>query len=1199
MRKSQAKFLDHLLVTILPIAILVWIVAGVVWVFAGSSDMDPSFDTGIPIGFGSSWPTTMALQPDGKLIVGGSFPSYQWKSASHLVRINKDWTVDTAFNSEAAFNRASASVISTIKIQTNGKVLIGGTFQWPQWRGLTSMERLNADGSIDTSFSTWVFDGVYSMLDIETQSNWNIVAIWPFSTYNWMTSKYIVGLLPDGTRNFSFNSWGVGFNNYVYGIEKQSDDKLILWGDFSMYNGEAANGIIRLNPDWSRDRSFDVIWDGLSTKANTIKLQDDGKLLILGGTSFNGQALWPITRFNTDGSLDTGFDGISFWAPYASNQYNGIASLFLQKDGKIVILWSYSNDNGVTWPIVSMRINADGSLDNSFDIWSGFDKAFGMWVTQDDDKMIFGGQFRSYQNVAVNGLVRVNSDWTRDTSFNIWNGLNTPAQSIAAQNDGKVILAGLSATYKWQIINGVTRLNIDGNIDNSFDIWSWFDKSPNFASIQDDGKIIVAGNFSSYKWESVGKVVRLLPDGTRDPSFDSTNAIDSTSISSVIIQADGKILVLGYTDYANSQLVRLNTDGSVDFAKTPYRTHKMALQPDGKIVLVSSDWWTNTDVVYRMNADGTEDTTFNAALSSYHYVRTNNRVEALTVQNDGKILIGWQFQEVNWRSLKNIARINSDGSMDTWFVIGSSFDYDVSAILANPDGTILVWGPFTSYKGVPTNNIVELNNDWSRNIVFDFWIGFGVGPIVRGNITNIIRQTDWGILIGGNFTKYKSAAAGYLIRLYWDAPAVQLPNSTDTTTVNSAFTDKWYVETNGTLVGSAPISLGITDGSIPTQLNLSNDNINLSILADTQAQDKNSINYNWLISLPVTKNITSVSDEVVIASFNVGSNSDLITLAWGWAVISMPVPGQTIGNSVNVYYSNDNGVNWYFETTTQVIDKDGTPYVEFTTDHFGDFAITIPGHDLTAPSITLNWAEIIDINLGNQYDELWATASDNKDWDISPNIVISGTVNTNVEWTYIISYNVSDAAGNKATEVTRTIHVILDKIPPVITLVGDAVINLFQGDSYSEVGATALDDIDWDISANIITSWSVNTNVEWTYTITYNVSDAAGNQAIEVVRTVNVTADHIPPVITLIGDSVINLFQGDVYIEDSATANDDTDWDISANITTSGSVNINTTWSYIITYNVSDVAGNKATEVTRTVNIIDIALKKNSIVAIL
>jgi hypothetical protein len=68
----------------------------------------------------------------------------------------------------------------------------------------------------------------------------------------------------------------------------------------------------------------------------------------------------------------------------------------------------------------------------------------------------------------------------------------------------------------------------------------------------------------------------------------------------------------------------------------------------------------------------------------------------------------------------------------------------------------------------------------------------------------------------------------------------------------------------------------------------------------------------------------------------------------------MPVPGQTIGNSVNVYYSNDNGVNWYFETTTQVIDKDGTPYVEFTTDHFGDFAITIPGHDLTAPSITLN-----------------------------------------------------------------------------------------------------------------------------------------------------------------------------------------------------------------------------------------------------
>ncbi|MFI1770151.1 immunoglobulin-like domain-containing protein, partial [Thalassobellus citreus] len=126
------------------------------------------------------------------------------------------------------------------------------------------------------------------------------------------------------------------------------------------------------------------------------------------------------------------------------------------------------------------------------------------------------------------------------------------------------------------------------------------------------------------------------------------------------------------------------------------------------------------------------------------------------------------------------------------------------------------------------------------------------------------------------------------------------------------------------------------------------------------------------------------------------------------------------------------------------------------------------------------------------YSELGATASDNKDGDISANIVIGGdTVNSNVAGTYIITYNVSDAAGNPATQVTRTVNVIPDTTAPVITLTGAASIDINVSDTYSELGATASDNKDGDISANIVIGGdTVNSNVAGTYIITYNVSDA-------------------------------------------------------------------------------------------------------------
>ena len=241
--------------------------------------------------------------------------------------------------------------------------------------------------------------------------------------------------------------------------------------------------------------------------------------------------------------------------------------------------------------------------------------------------------------------------------------------------------------------------------------------------------------------------------------------------------------------------------------------------------------------------------------------------------------------------------------------------------------------------------------------------------------------------------------------------------------------------------------------------------------------------------------------------------------------------------------------------------------------------------DTTAPVITLVGDAEITVEVGSTYTDLGATASDNYDGDITADIVTVNNVDTSVIGSYTVTYNVSDRCGNAATEVTRTVNVT-DTTAPVITLVGDAEITVEVGSTYTDLGATASDNYDGDITTDIVTVNNVDTSVIGSYTVTYNVSDSSGNAASEVTRTVSVT-DTTAPVITLVGDAQITVEVGSTYTDLGATASDNYDGDITADIVTVNNVDTSVIGSYTVTYNVSDDAGNAASEVTRTVNVTD------------
>lgn len=242
------------------------------------------------------------------------------------------------------------------------------------------------------------------------------------------------------------------------------------------------------------------------------------------------------------------------------------------------------------------------------------------------------------------------------------------------------------------------------------------------------------------------------------------------------------------------------------------------------------------------------------------------------------------------------------------------------------------------------------------------------------------------------------------------------------------------------------------------------------------------------------------------------------------------------------------------------------------------------------PEINLNGDQIINLIVGDDYNELGATATDDMEGDLTALIITAGdTVNTSIAGTYAVTYNVSDSVGNAAEQVVRTIIVseAPDETPPVITLLGTSLVTLEVGTAYTDTGATASDDVDGDISASIVTGGDiVNINTLGTYTITYNVSDLSGNPAAEITRTVNIV-DTTAPVITLLGDNPATHEVGTTYNDAGATANDNYNGNITANIVTVNPVDLNTLGTYTVTYNITDSSGNVATEVTRTVNVVD------------
>jgi uncharacterized delta-60 repeat protein len=658
--------------------------------------------------------------------------------------------------------------VRTISIQPDGKIIIGGLFTSFNGTFRNRIARLNADGSLDNSFDTGVGANTHVFTSC-IQPDGKIIIGGSFTSYNGISRNRIARLNVDGSLDTSFDP-GSGASDVVYASSIQPDGKIIIGGNLTSYNGTSRNHIARLNTDGSLDTSFDP-GSGANDTVYIISIQSDGKIIIGGNlTSYNGTSRNTIARLNADGSLDTSFDP-------GSGATHTVQTTSIQSDGKIIIGGYFTSYNGTSLNHIA-RLNADGSLDTSFNTGSGANTSVATSFIQPDGKIIIGGGFTSYNGTSLNRIARLNADGSLDTSFNAGSGANSIVYASSIQPDGKIIIGGSFVSYNGTSRTRIARLNADGSLDTSFDPGSGANDAVYTISIQSDGKIIIGGDFTSYNGTSRNTIARLNANGSLDTSFDPGSGATHT-VQTISIQSDGKIIIGGYfTNYngiSRNSIARLNANGSLDTSFDPGSGTNTSvatsfIQPDGKIIIGGSFTSYNgisRNRIARLNADGSLDTSFDPGLGATHTVQTSS------IQSDGKIIIGGDFTSYNGTSRNYIARLNADGSLDTSFNPGSGAFGIVRTSSMQLDGKIIIGGDFTHYNGIFRNRIARLNADGSLDTSFN--PGSGANNLVW---TSSI-QSDGKIIIGGFFTSYNGIGRNRVARVFVNV-SIEWIGTTDT-----------------------------------------------------------------------------------------------------------------------------------------------------------------------------------------------------------------------------------------------------------------------------------------------------------------------------------------------------------------------------------------------------------------------------------
>jgi uncharacterized delta-60 repeat protein len=347
-------------------------------------------------------------------------------------------------------------------------------------------------------------------------------------------------------------TFNVTANNTVYSVLTQPDGKILIGGAFTSVGGVPRNGLARLFPDGKLDTTFTNSTEGT---VYALLMQPDGKLLVAGSFFTFNQRNQNVARLNVDGSSDGTFTN--------SDPVGTIYALGLQSDGKVLIGGQFTSVGNTNHNFIA-RLNSNGTVDNTFNAGIISGSMVNAIQVQDDGNILIGGAFFSFTtyNLQRNNIARLMTNGTPDITYQ--SIASTTVQSVFLQDDGKSVWGGAFTSLDQNTRNRVGRLNSDGTLDGGFTAPIGANNTVYAVTEDTNGNIYVGGTMSSYGNSIREGVARVFSDGTLDGSFNNTTNFATPQIRCLAIQSDGKVLAGGtftsFNSVPRTNLVRLYGD---------------------------------------------------------------------------------------------------------------------------------------------------------------------------------------------------------------------------------------------------------------------------------------------------------------------------------------------------------------------------------------------------------------------------------------------------------------------------------------------------------------------------------------------------------------------------------------------------------------------------------------------------------------
>lgn len=612
----------------------------------------------------------LALQPDGKLIVGGEFSRWNNLAVNGLVRLKVDGTLDFIFTSTGRTH--------ALAVTADGKILAGGSFN-------ALLARFNSDGSRDLTFNSHTGNAAGQLTKILVQPDQKIYIAGTFPRYrDAPESSPVIRLNENGTVDTTF-ALAQGTFGSCRDLAVQPDGKVLVAGDGVFVGPTLIGRIVRFNANGTVDTAFGANAPVPLIAFLALAVAADGKIVLAGDFGSTGSELRNhVIRINTDGTADNSFTN-------GSGYLGGLNKIFVDGDrilcaGDLSVL----NDH----PVFGVTGLTDtGAYDPTSKIHAGGIGSVYDIVVNADGSSFIGGDFDQANGLARSKVAKLRSDGTTDETFAPTAISDSWVQAIAVQPDGK-LLAGGQFSLGNGMFGDLVRFNTDGSLDTSF-VPQFNASSIHKITVLESGQILVAGQVSPPDASTSHGIVRLNQNGSIDPTFSGTTGTSTGWIEDVEVQPDGKIIIGGnFTSFNGTSrqgIARLNTDGSLDpslLVTGATTVNALQLLPDGKLYF-AGDFITINGLprhsIARLNTDTTLDPSFQSPLTNTNFAI----VLSLALRPNGKLVIGGTLSSRTGQ--RSVMQLNENGTEN--YSIQPPLVGIAEAVAVTPTGRVLVGGP--------------------------------------------------------------------------------------------------------------------------------------------------------------------------------------------------------------------------------------------------------------------------------------------------------------------------------------------------------------------------------------------------------------------------------------------------------------------------------------------------------------------------